>query len=76
MIHPLSGQLVHTCTINNDDVGGCFSNYFDDVVGLHPATISIHSDDLYTCTLRELHVKDLCTYSSLEMYMHILCVVH
>ena len=35
MSHPLSGLLVHTCTINSDDVGG-----------FRIATISINSDDV------------------------------
>ena len=68
--HKLSGLLIHTCTINSDDVEDGFRIGFifinsDDVRGggfriatisiksndlkggLHPATISIHSDESY-----------------------------
>ena len=46
MSHPLSGQLVHTCTINSDDVGGfritTISKNSDDVGGgVAQATISM-----------------------------------
>ena len=50
MSHPLSGLLIHTCTINSDDVGvfciETISINSYDVGGFRIATISINSDDV------------------------------